>query len=272
MREIKDYESFKLNLIIEKVDYEWDLERGLEIDYNRKIVKEIKNSALKSKNKKKWFSNLLKNLKDKKPKVRKNIITLMIPFMLLHTDMKKEEILELSEKTDIKIENEVKKVIEDKKRVSLFLEPSDRIKDFIKKEEGLSLEAYEIGDGMITIGYGHAERKSNSKFKKGDVISQRKANELFKEDLRKASEGIKRIFEDWNEEGIRIKITQNQFDALVSLAFNTGVQSVRDSKFIQSIKKQDFLKASSEIENYDLQKGYSGLIDRRKTEKEIFNS
>jgi lysozyme len=272
MREIKDYESFKLNLIIEKVDYEWDLERGLEIDYNRKIVKEIKNSALKSKNKKKWFSNLLKNLKDKKPKVRKNIITLMIPFMLLHTDMKKEEIKELVEEIDIKIENEVEKIIEDKKRDPLILDPSDRIKDFIKKEEGLSLEAYDIGDGMITIGYGHAERKSNSKFKKGDVITQRKANELFKEDLKEATEGIKRIFEDWNEEGIHIKITQNQFDALVSLAFNTGVQSVRDSKFIQSIKKQDFLKASSEIENYDLERGYSGLIDRRKTEKEIFNS
>jgi len=131
MREIKDYESFKLNLIIEKVDYEWDLERGLEIDYNKGIVKEIKNSALKSKNKKKWFGNLLENLKDKKPKVRKNIITLIIPFMLIHTDMKKEEIKELVEGIDIKIENEVEKIIEDKKRDPLILDPSDRIKDFM---------------------------------------------------------------------------------------------------------------------------------------------
>ena len=55
--------------------------------------------------------------------------------------------------------------------------------NLIKKHEGLSLKAYKIGDGMITIGYGHAEPEKNSKFKVGDKITKHQAEELFLHDL-----------------------------------------------------------------------------------------
>ena len=271
MERVRNFENFQINLILEKVDYEWDLERGIEIDYNNQTVKKLKNSMLKSKNKKGWFNEFIGALKEKKPRVRKNIILAIIPFVLFHTEINEREIVDLIKKNEIGIEKEVKKTIEKKEKNPLDLYPSSEIKKFLKKEEGLSLEAYEIGDGMITIGYGHAEPKSESQFKIGDVITQRKANELFEEDLETAYKGVKRIFEDWNQEGIYVGLTQNQFDALVSLAFNTGVQSVRDSKFIQSIKKKDFKEASQYIKNYNTS-SFSGLVLRREKEQEIFNS
>ena len=38
-------------------------------------------------------------------------------------------------------------------------------------------------------------------------------------------------------------ITQGQFDALVSLAFNAGCSGIRQSEFIQSVKKGDHKKS-----------------------------
>ena len=69
----------------------------------------------------------------------------------------------------------------------------------IKKFERLKLKAYSIGDGMVTIGYGHAERKRKSKYKIGDKISKEEANKLLQQDLQIATAGVKRIFNQWKK-------------------------------------------------------------------------
>lgn len=142
--------------------------------------------------------------------------------------------------------------------------------DFIRKEEKLKLKAYDIGDGMITVGWGHAEEKDDTKLKKGDKISREQAQKYLKKDLTKAADGIRRIFKQWEEKGIDVEITQGMFDALVSLAFNSGIGGVRSSDFIQALKKGDYDKTYELIKKHKLSEEFPGLEKRRIKEAELF--
>jgi lysozyme len=140
----------------------------------------------------------------------------------------------------------------------------------IKEEEGLRLKAYKIGDGMITVGYGHAEPIKKSKFRVGETITKEKAEELLKEDLKKAADGVRRMFKDWEEEGIDRKITQNMFDALVSIAYNAGVGGLRRSDVVDKLKNGEYEQAGDSILNFRTSKKFPGLAKRRLKESEMF--
>jgi hypothetical protein len=79
--------------------------------------------------------------------------------------------------------------------------------EHIKKHEGIKLTAYKLGDGKITIGYGHAEPIHKSKYRVGQKISKEEAERLFQKDLKEAADGVRRIFSEWKEKGIDRKIT-----------------------------------------------------------------
>jgi len=148
--------------------------------------------------------------------------------------------------------------------------------DHIRHEEGQIankgepvLTAYQIGDGMITIGYGHAEPSSTSQFKVGDKITKAKANELLIKDVNEKATGVRKIFTDWEDAGININITQNQFDVLVSIAYNKGVYGLRRSTFMQDLKVGDHTKAGETIAA-ESDKDFAGIAKRRKKEGEKF--
>jgi GH24 family phage-related lysozyme (muramidase) len=140
----------------------------------------------------------------------------------------------------------------------------------IKNEEKCVLKAYSIGDGKITVGYGHAEDIGKTKLRKGQEITQARADKYLKEDLKEAADGVRRIFKDWEERGIDVKISQSMFDALVSLAYNSGVGSLRQSELIQHIKKGELKLAGDSIKDYNLNKKFPGLETRREKESEMF--
>jgi lysozyme len=142
--------------------------------------------------------------------------------------------------------------------------------DHIREEEGLRLKAYKIGDGMITIGYGHAEPIKKSQFKVGEIITKEKAEELLKKDLKMAADGVRRMFKDWEEEGIEIPITQNMFDALVSMAYNAGVRGLRRSDVVDKLKSGEYEEAGDSILNFRTSKKFPGLTKRRQKESEMF--
>jgi lysozyme len=171
------------------------------------------------------------------------------------------------------------------------LSASQETIDFIKDHEKLRLTAYvlrrtkrdkngeaildkdgkviKVSDGMITVGYGHAEKKEKSKYKEGDKITENKAERLFKKDLRTAENGIKRIFRDWKKQDINIELTQSMYDAMVSMTFNMGVGGMRKTDFIQYIKKGDFKTASNKIKTARIGK-FSGVKKRRVEEYNLF--
>lgn len=142
--------------------------------------------------------------------------------------------------------------------------------DTIKSHEKLKLKAYSIGDGKITIGYGHAEPKKKSKYKLGQTISENEANKLLKADLKVAADGVRRMFSQWKEEGVDIKITQGMFDAMVSIAFNAGVSGLRNSDFIDEVKKGNFLEAAELIPSTRNSGKFKGLNNRRQAQQDLY--
>lgn len=153
-----------------------------------------------------------------------------------------------------------------------YFTASDSIKNFIKHHEKLRLVGYKLGDGKITIGYGHSEPKENSKFKEGQKISIDKAEYIFEKDIKICENGIKRLFNLWKSKGIDIKISQNMFDSMVSIAYNMGVNGLRSSDFVLLLKKGDYEGAGELILNAGVKnaESFPGLLSRREKEKNLF--
>jgi hypothetical protein len=92
-------------------------------------------------------------------------------------------------------------------------------KDFIESFEKCELEVYDDGYGYLTVGIGHRIKPGEPWKKIGDTITRETADKLFSEDLEE--------FEECVRETVKVPITQNQYDALVSLAFNIGRRTSR---------------------------------------------
>lgn len=157
------------------------------------------------------------------------------------------------------------------------LKGSQWLFDFIKKEEGHPkkkgepvLKSYKIAGDVWTIGYGHTSGDIEPNVKPNMTITKDQATKIMYNDLIQAADCIRRIFSEWESKGINVPITQDMFDVLVSLSFNTGCSSVRQSKFIQSLKKKKYKQAAEEIKTYNLEAGFSGLNSRRQKESEKF--
>jgi lysozyme len=145
--------------------------------------------------------------------------------------------------------------------------------DFIRKHERFRDHGYNLGDGMITIGFGHAEPYKTSKYKLNQKISFDEAYRLHIQDVNIAADGIKRMFDEWKSKGIHIKITQNQYDVLVDMAYQMGVSSLRQTPFIQAIKHYDLQKAAKLLRSTGINPKFKkGHNKRRQIEWERFVS
>ena len=147
--------------------------------------------------------------------------------------------------------------------------------DQIRKEEGLRCKAYKNkGEKNFTIGYGH----SSEDVKEGDILGDGKnckeeANVLLSEDSTKHADKLRKIFTTWEEEGIRVLITQGMFDALLSLSYNGGAGGLRRSDVIAILKsigdnEEKYKSAAETIKTYRV--SMTGHIGRREKEYERF--
>jgi|AntAceMinimDraft_18_1070375.scaffolds.fasta_scaffold01445_6 lysozyme len=152
----------------------------------------------------------------------------------------------------------------------LTLKVTNNCINIIKKHEGLRLKAYSLKDNRITIGYGHAEPIKTSKYRLGDKISKEEAERLLIQDIKKKERDVKRIFKQWQDSGINIKISHNMFDALVSITYNVGTTALRTSEMIQLLKRKDYFGAAERILTTKINKKYPGLKKRRAEEAELF--
>jgi len=95
---------------------------------------------------------------------------------------------------------------------------SDHGEAIIKNFEGLRLNAYRDSAGVWTIGYGSTKYHDGRLVKPGDKLAnEAQADALFRNTL---GEYISAVNHKTN-----VPLTQNQFDALVSFTYNTGVGS-----------------------------------------------
>ena len=139
---------------------------------------------------------------------------------------------------------------------------SQRGIDLIKEFEGLKLNAYLCSANVPTIGYGNTYYPNGVKVKLGDKISQEQAEELLKDILKK--------FEAIVNRKLKVKVSQNQFDALVSHTYNTGGSDTLFRLINNGANEQDI---RSWIETrYITANGVklNGLVRRRKAESDLF--
>ena len=100
-------------------------------------------------------------------------------------------------------------------------------KAFIFKEEGVKLKAYLCSAGVPTIGVGCTYYPDGGKVKLGDTITKNEAYELF--------DNVVEGFEAAVNRCITTVLTQSQFNALVSFAFNVGVNGFASSTLVKKI-------------------------------------
>lgn len=136
------------------------------------------------------------------------------------------------------------------------MKTSDAGIKFIQRHESCRLTAYKPREGekMCTIGWGHYGVKCGTK------ITQREADQLFKQDLVKFENAV-------NDLGL--VLNQNQFDALVSFAYNLGPGNLR--KLCNGRSLQQIAEAMTQY-NRAGKVVYSGLTKRREEEKAMFLS
>jgi len=132
------------------------------------------------------------------------------------------------------------------------------------------LTVYALKDGKKTVGWGHAESFKNSKLKVGQKITKAEAQAYFVKDVNRAAKGVKRLFKKWKKQGIDIKLTQNQYDVLVSLAFNKGVGGLYKANYIQELKKGNYKVVAELIEKEGNNSKWGGVKKRRHKESKKF--
>lgn len=134
--------------------------------------------------------------------------------------------------------------------------------NLIKKWEKLKLVAYlPTPDDVWTIGWGHTLG-----VKKGDRITKDQAQEFFIQDKQWAEDAV--------NQKVKVPLTQEQFDALVSLVFNIGANAFSRSTLLKKLNLKDYQGAADQFNVWVKQKGktLTGLVRRRAEERSYFLS
>jgi lysozyme len=136
--------------------------------------------------------------------------------------------------------------------------------NLIKSFEGLRLESYLCPAGVWTVGYGHTGDDVTPEM----TITEDRANKMLRRDLVKFEQGVDLL--------ITVPLNQQQFDALVSFAFNCGLGALEESTLRKRLNnKEDPNKvAQEELPKWVKGDGVvlPGLVERRKKEVELFTS
>lgn len=137
----------------------------------------------------------------------------------------------------------------------------------IQQFEGLRLKAYQDSVGIWTIGYGNITYLDGSKVKKGDEITREQADLMFKNTANKFALEVAKL--------IDVCLTQNQFNALVSLAYNIGIGAFKGSTLLKKVNNNPNDKSiADEFKRWRYAGGkvIQGLLNRRIKESEVYFS
>lgn len=132
--------------------------------------------------------------------------------------------------------------------------------DLVKRFEACRLKAFKpTPHDVWTIGWGHTKG-----VKQGDTCTQEKADAWLVEDITVAEGAVNR--------NVKVTLTQNQFDALCSFAYNIGEGAFKMSTLLKKLNSYDRIGAANELKRWNKQAGnvLQGLVLRRQAEKDLF--
>lgn len=147
----------------------------------------------------------------------------------------------------------------------------------IEQFEGLILQSYDDANdhivsaggkavGTLTIGYGHTSAAGLPKVFAGQVITKEQADSILASDLGRVEADVNKL--------VKVPVTQNQYDALVSFHFNTG--ALGKSSVLTALNNKDYAGAADNLMKYTNGRiggklvPMAGLVRRRNAEKALF--
>lgn len=136
---------------------------------------------------------------------------------------------------------------------------SERCTQLVAQFEGYASKAYKDQGGTVTIGYGHTRN-----VKMGDTCTKPQALLWLDVDLHEADEAVTRL--------LKVPVTQNEFDALVSFTYNVGQGNLADSRLLELLNEDKKAQAAEHFAEWNLigKTKVAGLSRRRLAEKIMF--
>ena len=134
----------------------------------------------------------------------------------------------------------------------------------IKEFEGFVANAYLCPAKVWTIGIGTTVYPNGVKVKKGDKCTEEQALKYLQHDLKS--------FEKTVNDSVKVPLSQNQFDALVSLAYNIGSGAFKNSTLLKKLNAKDYAGAADQFPRWNKGGGkvLKGLVRRRDAERALF--
>lgn len=151
------------------------------------------------------------------------------------------------------------------------MQASSKAADLIAEFEGFSPDAYPdpgTGNEPWTIGYGTTVYHTGVKVKKGDHITRSDALAELQYHLNQ------KVVPELNA-ALKVAVTQNQFDALCSFAYNCGMANLRGSTLLALVNKgADPKDVAAQFARWNKAAGkiLTGLTRRRTAEAQLFLS
>ncbi len=135
---------------------------------------------------------------------------------------------------------------------------------FIGRHEGLRLSAYRDAAGIWTIGYGHTAAAGPPVPVAGMAITAAEADTILGRDLARFEAAVARL--------VTVALSQGEFDALVSFAFNVGEGALARSTLLKRLNAGDRAGAAAEFGRWNKAGGrvLAGLTRRRAEERAMF--
>jgi lysozyme len=139
---------------------------------------------------------------------------------------------------------------------------------FITKHEGLSLKPYLCPAKIPTIGYGNTYYADGKRVTLLDKdINKQQAFDMFKEIANRFAKRVDTL--------VTSNINQNQFNSLVSFAYNVGTGNFSSSTLLKKVNRNpDDLTIKDEFLKWNKAGGkvLNGLTNRRNEEADLYFS
>lgn len=158
------------------------------------------------------------------------------------------------------------------------MQVSQKCIENIKKDEGVRNKPYQCPALLWTVGVGHVIDPNHGRVPLADrkglpipagwdrVLSAEEIDSILRKDLARFEAGVTRL--------CPVKLTQGQFDALVSFSFNVGLGNLQNSTLRMKVNRGDMEGAAEQFLVWTKAGGkvLPGLVKRRTHEKEMFES
>lgn len=147
--------------------------------------------------------------------------------------------------------------------------------ELIKQWEGFKPDVYKDSAGLPTIGVGHLITKSQQTT--GEIViggvpvqyanglTDQQVLDLLSQDVQPAEQAV--------NNGVKVALDQNQFDALVSFTFNVGVGAFTSSTLLKVLNQSQYDGVPDQLRRWNKAGGkvVQGLVNRRENEVKLWN-